>query len=175
MTQMSAATTVSSSKEIQVQGPTPCLTFSDRAEEAVSFYVSLFRNSKVVSMLRSDGKGRIPEGKLLHATFQLDGREFTAFDGGPQFSFTEGISLVVTCQTQEELDEVWMRLSEGGEEGPCGWLKDRFGVSWQVVPAALGEMMGDPSSGNSGNVMEALLKMQRIDIETLRRAYRSGT
>jgi predicted 3-demethylubiquinone-9 3-methyltransferase (glyoxalase superfamily) len=151
------------------------LTFSDRAEEAVNFYVSLFRNSKVLSLLRSDGKGPIPAGTLLHATFQLDGREFTAFDGGPSFSFTDGFSLVVTCETQQEIDEMWARLSEGGEEGPCGWLKDRFGVSWQVVPAALGQMLGDPTSGNSAKAMEAMLKMRKLDIATLRRAYGSGS
>lgn len=175
MTQVSTGTTAGSSNEMLVQGIRPCLTFNDRAEEAVNFYVSLFRDSRVLSVLRSDGMGPIPEGKLLHATFELDGREFTAFDGGPSFSFTEGISLVVTCEEQKELDEIWTRLSEGGEEGPCGWLKDRFGVSWQVVPAALGEMMGDPKSGNSAKVMEAMLKMQKIDIATLRRAYESGS
>ena len=150
MTQQDTAATVSSKKDTQVKGPIPCLTFNDRAEEAVNFYLSVFRNSRVLSVVRSDGKGPIPQGKLLHATFQLDGREFTAFDGGPNFSFTDGISLVVTCDTQEEIDEMWARLTEGGEEGPCGWLKDRFGVSWQVVPVALGEMMGDPASGNRG-------------------------
>jgi predicted 3-demethylubiquinone-9 3-methyltransferase (glyoxalase superfamily) len=111
----------------------------------------------------------------MHASFQLDGREFTAFDGGPSFSLTQGISLAVTCDTQEELDKLWARLSDGGEEGPCGWLKDRFGVSWQIVPAALGEMMGDPAHGNTAKVMEALLKMRKINIATLRQAYRSGS
>jgi predicted 3-demethylubiquinone-9 3-methyltransferase (glyoxalase superfamily) len=157
-----------------VQGIRPCLTFKDRAEDAVNLYVSVFRNSKVLALVRSDGKGPIPEGRLLQAVFELDGREFAAFDGGPTFSFSEGISLVVTCDTQEEVDEIWSRLSEGGEEGPCGWLKDRFGVSWQVVPAALGEMLGDPASGNSAKVMEAMLKMQKMDIATLRHAYESG-
>src|SRR5207249_7655431 len=127
---------------------------------------------RLVSLVRSEIDGPIPKGKLLNATFELDGREFTAFDGGPSFRFTEGISLVATCQTQEELDEVWSRLSEGGEEGPCGWLKDRFGVSWQVLPRALGKMMGDPRSGNPGKVMEALLKMGKIDIAALEQAYR---
>jgi predicted 3-demethylubiquinone-9 3-methyltransferase (glyoxalase superfamily) len=173
VTQIGAGTAETSNEERQVQAITPCLTFDDRAEEAVNFYVSLFRNSRVLSMLRSDGNGPIPERKVLHASFQLDGREFTAFDGGPSFSFTEGMSLVVTCETQQELDGIWARLAEGGEEGPCGWLKDRFGVSWQVVPSALGEMMADPASGHSAKVMEALLKMQKIDIETLRHAYRS--
>ena len=153
----------------------PCLTFNDRAEEAVDFYVSLFRNSRVLSKTHSDGNGPIPEGKLLHADFELDGRAYAAFDGGPSFSFNEGISLMVTCDTQDELDRVWAGLSEGGEEGPCGWLKDRFGVSWQVVPTALGQMMGDPASGNSARVMEALMTMRKIDIATLRHAYGSAS
>jgi predicted 3-demethylubiquinone-9 3-methyltransferase (glyoxalase superfamily) len=152
-----------------------CLTFAQNAEEAINFYVSLFRNSKIVSLLRSDAGGPLPEGALLHATFQLDGQEYTAFDGGPSFAFSEAFSLVATCETQDELDEMWARLSAGGEEGPCGWLTDRFGVSWQVVPAALGRMMGDPVSGNPGKVMEALLKMRKLDIATLEQAYRSGS
>jgi predicted 3-demethylubiquinone-9 3-methyltransferase (glyoxalase superfamily) len=115
----------------------------------------------------------LPKGTLLHGAFELDGREFTAMDGGPTFSFAEGTSLVVTCETQEELDTIWRRLTEnGGEPGRCGWLKDRFGLSWQVVPRVLGEMMGDSKSGNSAKVMEALLKMDKLDIAALQRAYR---
>ncbi len=155
-----------------VIGIVPCLTFKDQAEEAVSFYVSVFKNSRIVSLVRSDSEGPIPKGKVLHATFELNGREYTAFDGGPSFSFTEGFSLVATCETQQELDEVWQKLSSGGEEGPCGWLKDKFGVSWQVIPAALGEMMGDSKSGNPHRVIDALLKMGKIDIATLERAYK---
>ncbi|TMF23294.1 MAG: VOC family protein [Chloroflexi bacterium] len=155
-----------------MQTVTPSLTFKDGAEDALKLYVSVIRNSKIVNIMRSEG-GPIAKGKVLHATFELDGREFTAMDGGPSFSFTEGFSLVATCETQQELDEIWRRLSEdGGEEGPCGWLKDRFGVSWQVLPRALGEMMGDPRSGNPGKVMEALLKMGKIDIAALEQAYR---
>jgi len=154
-----------------VNAVTPSLTFKERAEEAMKLYVSVIKNSKIVNVVRSDGNP-LPKGSVLHATFELDGRQFTAMDGGPSFSFSEGISLVATCDTQEELDDTWKRLSDGGEEGPCGWLKDRFGVSWQVVPAALGEMMGDPRSGNSRKVMEALLKMGKIDIATLRQAYK---
>jgi len=150
---------------------TPSLTFKERAEDAMKLYVSVIKNSKIVNIMRSDG-GPLPKGNVLHATFELDGREFTAMDGGPTFSFSEGISLVATCDTQEELDAIWKRLSEGGQEGPCGWLKDRFGVSWQVVPRALGEMMGHPESGNSGKVTEALLKMSKIEIATLREAYK---
>ena len=155
-----------------MQTVTPSLTFKDGAEDALKLYVSVIRNSKIVNIMRSEG-GPIAKGKVLHATFELDGREFTAMDGGPSFSFTEGFSLVATCETQQELDEIWRRLTEnGGEEGPCGWLKDRFGVSWQVLPRALGEMMGDPRSGNPGKVMDALLKMGKIDIAALEQAYR---
>ena len=174
MTQAGTRTTVVGSK-LQVQSVRPSLTFKDRTEEAVNFYVSLFPNSKVLSLLKSDGNGPLPEGSVLHATFQLDGQEYTAFDGGPSFAFTEAFSFVATCETQEEIDEVWARLTEGGEEGPCGWLKDRFGVSWQVVPTALGELMGDPKSGNPAKVMEALLRMRKLDLATLKQAYRGGS
>ncbi len=152
---------------------TPSLTFKDRAEEAIKLYTSVIKNSKIGNIVRSDESSPIPKGSVLHASFELDGREFTAMDGGPSFSFSEGFSLVATCDTQEELDNVWKRLSsDGGEEGRCGWLKDRFGVSWQVVPRALGEMMGHPESGNSGKVREALLKMGKLDIATLKAAYK---
>ncbi|TME26866.1 MAG: VOC family protein [Chloroflexi bacterium] len=113
------------------------------------------------------------KGSVLHATFTLDGQEYTAFDGGPSFSFTEAFSFVATCDTQEEIDTIWSKLTQdGGEPGPCGWLKDRFGVSWQVVPTVLGKMMGDPKAGNPARVMEAVLKMGKLDIATLERAYR---
>ncbi len=173
MTQVSTQTTAVGNT-IKVQSVRPSLTFKERGEEAVNFYVSLFPNSRVLSLMRAEGIGAVPDGSLLHASFQLDGQEYTAFDGGPAFSFTEAFSFVATCETQEEIDETWSRLSEGGEEGPCGWLKDRFGVSWQVVPAALGEMMSDPKSGNPAKMMEALLKMRKLDIATLQQAYRSG-
>ena len=151
---------------------TPSLAFKDHAEDAIKLYTFVIKNSKIGSIVRSDGTG-VPKGSVLHASVELDGREFTAMDGGPSFSFAEGISLVATVDTQEELDNVWKRLSsEGGEEGRCGWLKDRFGVSWQVIPRALGEMMTHPESGNSAKVMEALLKMGKIDIATLRQAYK---
>lgn len=157
-------------------GPVPSLTFKSGTEDAVNFYVSLFKNSKITDLLKSDGSGPIPKGQVLHARFALDGTEFTAFDGGASFTFTEGFSLVVTCQTQEEIDELWRRLTEGGgEPGPCGWLKDRFGVSWQVVPAALGEMMSNPSGGSPAKMMEALLKMGKLDLAALRRAYEGGS
>jgi predicted 3-demethylubiquinone-9 3-methyltransferase (glyoxalase superfamily) len=160
--------------EVKVQSVRPSLTFKEGTEAAINFYVSLFPNSKVVSLLRATAGGPIPEGSVLHASFVLDGQEYTAFDGGPSFAFTEAFSFVATCETQEQIDEVWARLTDGGEEGPCGWLKDRFGVSWQVVPSALGQMMGDPKSGNPAKVMEALLKMRKLDLAALEQAYRSG-
>jgi predicted 3-demethylubiquinone-9 3-methyltransferase (glyoxalase superfamily) len=161
-------------EEQHVNAVTPSLTFKDRAEEAIKLYTSVIKNSKIGSIMRSEGGSTpIPKGSVLQASFELDGREFTAMDGGPSFSFTEGFSLVATCDTQEELDNIWRRLSsDGGEPGRCGWLKDRFGVSWQVIPRALGEMMSHPESGNPGRVMEALLKMDKIDIATLKQAYK---
>jgi len=173
MTETSRQTAAVANK-LNVQSVRPCLTFKEGAEEAVNFYVSIFPNSRVNSMLRSDGDGPLPKGSLWHASFELDGQEYTAFDGGPSFSFTEAFSLVATCESQVELDEIWARLTDGGEDGPCGWLKDRFGISWQVVPAALGQWMSDPKSGSPAKMMEALLKMRKLDIATLERAYRSG-
>ena len=154
----------------------PCLTFKDRAEEAVKLYVSTFPNSKITSMQRveADG-GPIPKGKVLSAMFELDGREFRAFDGGDTFTFSEGISLDVTCRTQEEVDRYWSKLTaDGGEEGPCGWLKDRFGVSWQIVPEQLGRMLSDPQGGDSAACINAMLKMKKLDIAELERAYRGS-
>jgi predicted 3-demethylubiquinone-9 3-methyltransferase (glyoxalase superfamily) len=161
-------------EEEHVNRVTPSLTFKDHAEDAIKLYVSVIKNSKIGNIMRSEGGSTpIPKGSVLHAIFELDGREFTAMDGGPSFSFSEGFSMVATCDTQEELDNIWTRLSsDGGEEGRCGWLKDRFGVSWQVIPRALGEMMERPNAGNPGKVMEALLKMDKIDIATLKRAYK---
>jgi predicted 3-demethylubiquinone-9 3-methyltransferase (glyoxalase superfamily) len=173
VTQVGTQTTAVANK-IEVQSVRPCLTFKAGAEQAVNFYVSLFPNSTVLSLLRAGANGPLPEGSVLHASFQLDGQEYTAFDGGQAFTFTEAFSFVATCETQDDLDEVWARLTEGGEEGPCGWLKDRFGVSWQVVPSALGQMMGDPKTGNPAKVIEALLKMRKLDISKLEHAYRSG-
>jgi predicted 3-demethylubiquinone-9 3-methyltransferase (glyoxalase superfamily) len=151
------------------------LVFNDRGEEAIKFYVSLLPNSRIVSMQLSEQDGPIAKGKLLNATFELDGREYVAFDGGPTFSFSEGMSLMVTCKTQQEVDRYWTKLTEGGgEEGPCGWLKDRFGVSWQIVPEVLGQMLSDSKSGNSGAAMEAMLKMKKLDIAQLEKAYRGS-
>ncbi|MEP7105863.1 MAG: VOC family protein, partial [Chloroflexota bacterium] len=156
-----------------MQGIRPCLTFDGRGEEAVNLYVSAFTNSRITSLVRyEEDAGPMKKGQLMQAIFEIGGREFAAMDGGPSFAFSDGISLVATCDDQEELDQVWAQLTaDGGEEGRCGWCKDRFGVSWQVVPAALGEMMGDPKSGDPGKVMEALLQMNKLDIATLRAAY----
>lgn len=159
-------------RKATVKSIVPCLTFSDRAEEAVNFYTSVFKDSRILDVVRSESDGPIPKGKVLHATFELNGQPYTAFDGGPSFRFSEAFSFVASCETQGELDEVWSRLSDGGKERPCGWLTDRFGVSWQVIPEALGEMLTHPESGNSDSVMEALLKMGKIDIKTLERAYK---
>jgi predicted 3-demethylubiquinone-9 3-methyltransferase (glyoxalase superfamily) len=157
-----------------MQGIKPCLTFKNQTEEAVNFYVSLFENSRVLKLVKSPG-GPIPAGKVMHASFELNGHEYTAFDGGEEFTFTEAFSLVANCATQEEIDQVWDRLCDGGEPGPCGWLKDRFGVSWQVVPTALDEMLGNPQGGNSPAVMDAILRMGKLDLAELRRAYENGS
>ncbi|HVH63340.1 MAG TPA: VOC family protein [Candidatus Dormibacteraeota bacterium] len=151
-----------------------CLTFKDRAEEAVNLYVSLFPNSTIIELSRVEADaGPLRKGQLLGAIFELDGREFRAFDGGETFSFSEGISLDVTCKTQDEIDRYWSKLTaDGGEEGPCGWLKDRFGVSWQIVPEQLGQMLTDAKSGNSEACLNAMLKMKKLDIAELERAYR---
>ena len=154
-----------------MQKITPFLWFNDNAEEAVNFYVSIFRNSKILSMSRYPEGTPGPAGKVMTATFQLEGQEFTALNGGPEFKFTEAISFFVNCETQKEVDELWDKLSAGGEKGQCGWLKDKYGVSWQIVPTALGQMLGDKDPQKSQNVMQAMLKMTKIDIETLRRAY----
>jgi predicted 3-demethylubiquinone-9 3-methyltransferase (glyoxalase superfamily) len=150
----------------------PCIVYVDRAEEAIDFYVSLFPNSRVLSIQRSESDAPIAKGKVLNLTFELDGREFLAFDGGPSFNFSEGVSLMVTCKTQQEVDRYWTALTaDGGEEGPCGWLKDRFGLSWQIVPEALTNMLNDRKSGDSQAAFQAMLKMKKIDIATLEKAY----
>jgi len=152
----------------------PCIVFNNRCEEAINHYVSVFPNSKILSLTRSASEAPVPKGKVLNATFQLDGREYLAFDGGPTFKFSEGFSLMVTCETQAEVDHYWTKLvADGGEEGPCGWLKDRFGLSWQIVPSVLGRLLTDSSSGNSAAALEAMLKMKKLDIAGLERAYQS--
>ena len=153
-----------------------CITFKDRAEEAVKFYVSLFPNSRVTSLTRVEADaGPLRQGQLLGAIFELDGREFRAFDGGDTFSFSEGVSMDVTCKTQAEVDKYWNALvADGGEEGPCGWLKDRFGLSWQIVPEQLGQMLTDATSGNAEAALNAMLKMKKLDIATLEKAYKGS-
>ena len=159
--------------KVAVRSIVPSLSFKDRAEEAVNFYVSVFKNSRIVSIDRWPANAPIPEGKVLNATFELNGREYRAFDGGEHFTFTDAFSLVAICETQRELDEVWGKLaSGGGQEGPCGWVTDRFGVSWQVIPAALEEIMANPKGGNSKAVMDALLQMGKLDLKRLEAAYK---
>ncbi|HYA77781.1 MAG TPA: VOC family protein [Verrucomicrobiae bacterium] len=141
------------------------LWFDNQAEEAVKFYVSSFKNSKVLSALPG------PDGKLLSMTFELEGQKFMALNGGPLFKFTEAISLFVNCESQEEVDNFWEKLSSGGEKGKCGWLKDKYGLSWQIVPTILGEMLADQDHERANRVMQAMLKMTKIDIKQLKQAY----
>ena len=154
-----------------MQKITPFLWFDGKAEEAANFYTSLFRNSKVKNISRYGEGGPGPTGAVMSATFQLDGQEFMALNGGPHFTFTPAISFFVNCETQEEVDQLWERLSEGGEKSRCGWLRDKYGVSWQIIPSVLGEMLRDKDAKKSKRVMEAMLGMDKIDIQTLRRAY----
>jgi predicted 3-demethylubiquinone-9 3-methyltransferase (glyoxalase superfamily) len=146
------------------------LTFVDQAEEAVELYTSVFPNSRVTSTRQYGDAGPGPKGSLMTASFELDGQEFIALNGGSSFTFAQGISLFVNCDTQEEVDKLWEKLSEGGEKGPCGWLTDRFGVSWQIIPRALGELLGDPDPAKVNRVMEAMLRMRKIEVDELRRA-----
>jgi predicted 3-demethylubiquinone-9 3-methyltransferase (glyoxalase superfamily) len=154
-----------------MQKITTYLWFNDNAEEAVNFYVSLFRNSKIVSIKRHGEGGPAPAGQAFFITFQLEGQQFYAINGGPMFQFTEAISLYVSCETQAEIDELWEKLSAGGAKSRCGWLKDKYGLSWQIIPAALGEMMNDPDAPRAGRVTAALLQMDKLDIAALRQAY----
>ncbi len=158
-----------------MQKITPCLWFDNQGEEAANFYVSIFKNSKILDVARygeagAQASGR-PRGTVMTITFQLEGHEFMALNGGPVFSFSPAISLVVNCAMQEELDRLWEKLSEGGEIEQCGWLKDKYGVSWQIVPAILGQMMSDPDPEKSNRVMKALLQMKKMDIKTLQETY----
>ncbi len=158
-----------------MQKITPCLWFDNQAEEAVNFYVSVFKNSKIGKIARYGEAGAKvsgrPKGTVMTVTFQLDGQEFMALNGGPVSTFSPAISFIVNCETQEEIDEFWKKLSEGGEIEQCGWLKDKFGVSWQIVPTVLGKMMQDKDAWKSERVMAALLQMKKLDIEGLRQAY----
>ncbi len=148
-----------------MQKITPYLWFDHQAEEAARYYTSIFSDSNINDVTRG------PDGNVMVVTFQLEGEEFVALNGGPQFKFTEAISLYVNCETQEEVDTLWAKLTEGGEEQPCGWLKDKYGLSWQIVPSALGRLMNDPDPEKAQRVMQALLQMKKIDIQALQQAY----
>ena len=154
-----------------MQKITPFLWFDGKAEEAMRFYVSIFKNSKVGAITRYGDAGPGPNGTVMVVTFQLDGQEFIALNGGPQFTFSPAISFVVNCETQEEVDALWEKLSEGGEKLQCGWLRDKYGLSWQIVPTVLGEMIQDKDVEKSQRVMKAMLQMTKLDIERLKQAY----
>jgi predicted 3-demethylubiquinone-9 3-methyltransferase (glyoxalase superfamily) len=151
---------------------TPFLWFDGQAEEAARFYVGIFPNSRIVKMARYGEAGPGPKGSVMTVVFELDGKEHIGRNGGPHFKFTEAVSFSVDCKSQAEVDRYWSALGAGGEEGPCGWLKDRYGLSWQINPTILGEMLSDPDPAKSKRVMEAMLKMKKIDIAGLERAYR---
>ena len=154
-----------------MQKITPFLWFDNNPEEAVNFYTSLFRNSKILGVTRYPEGSPGPVGTVMTVAFQLDGQEFIALNGGPHFKFTEAISFSVDCETQEEVDKYWEKLSEGGEKSRCGWLKDKYGLSWQVNPGILGEMLQDKDPAKAKRVMDAMLQMDKIDIPTLKQAY----
>ncbi len=154
-----------------MQKITPFLWFDSNAEEAMNFYVSIFKNSKVLKVTRYGEAGPGPKGTVMSATFQLKGQDFFALNGGPLFSFTPAISFFVNCETQQEVDELWEKLSEGGQKERCGWLKDKYGLSWQIIPSALDEMLGDKDPAKASRVMHAMLQMNKIDIKGLKQAY----
>jgi len=154
-----------------MQKITPFLWFNDKAEEAMNFYVSIFKNSKVGRVTRYGDAGPGPKGSVMSATFVLDGQEFYALNAGPKYSFTPAISFFVSCETQEEVDDLWEKLSAGGRKDRCGWLQDKYGLSWQIIPKALGQMLGDKDPAKSKRVMMAMLQMTKIEIEGLKQAY----
>ena len=155
-----------------MQKITPFLWFDNQAEEAANFYVSIFKNSKILTVRRYGDSGPGPKGSVMTLTFQLEGQEFYALNGGPVFHFTEAISLFVNCETQQEVDELWNKfLANEGKESRCGWLKDKYGLSWQIIPTALGKMLGDPDPAKARRVMEAMLQMSKIDVAKLKQAY----
>jgi len=153
-----------------MQKITPFLWFDGQAEEAAKFYVSIFPNARLGTVRRYGDAGPGPKGSVITVSFELEGLQFTALNGGPHFKFNEAVSFVVACETQEEVDTLWDRLSRGGQMQQCGWLKDRFGLSWQIVPTVLPQLLGDPDPQRSQRVMEAMLKMTKLDIAALRRA-----
>jgi len=154
---------------------TPFLWFDNNAEEAMNFYISVFKNSKVGRVTRYGEAGPGPAGSVMTVEFELDGQKFVGLNGGPHFKFTEAVSFTVRCETQEEIDYYWDKLSEGGQTSRCGWLKDKFGLSWQVEPRILGDLMADKDPEKAKRVMEAMLKMDKIDIEPIKRAYEGNT
>lgn len=158
-----------------MQKLTPCLWFDDKAEEAARFYVSIFKNAKLGNIARygeagAQASGR-PKGSVMTVTFEIDGQEFVALNGGPLFKFTEAVSFMVKCESQQEIDEMWSTLSEGGEEGPCGWLKDKYGLSWQIVVPEWDEMLRDKDAQKSERVMAAILQMSKPNMEQIQHAY----
>ena len=157
---------------IPIQKITPFLWFDQQAEEAANFYTSVFPNSKVEAVTRYGDSGPGPKGSVMTVGFELDGQKFTALNGGPHFKFTEAISFVVTCETQQEVDEFWEKLSAGGQEVQCGWLRDKYGLSWQIVPKPFIEMMKDPDAGRKERVMQAMMQMKKLDIARLQEAFR---
>ncbi len=154
-----------------MQKITACLWFDNQAEEAARFYTSIFKNSRIGEISHYGEGAPLPKGTVLTVRFWLDGQEFLALNGGPVFKFTEAVSFVVNCQTQEEVDTMWDKLSEGGEQVQCGWLKDKYGLSWQIVPTILAKMMSDPDPARSQRVMQALLQMKKLDIRQLQEVY----
>ena len=154
-----------------MQKITPFLWFDGKAEEAMHFYTSIFKNSKIGKVTRYGEAGPGPKGTVMSATFQLEGQEFLALNGGSQFKFTPAISFFVNCETQAEVDELWEKLSAGGARNRCGWLQDKYGLSWQIIPSVLGEMLGDKNPKKAQNVMNAMLQMEKIDIKRLKQAY----
>ena len=157
-----------------MQKITPSLWFDTQGEEAAKFYTSVFKNSRIVRTTHYGETGPGPEGTVMTVTFELDGQEYVALNGGPQFKFNEAVSFQVSCETQEEIDDFWSKLADGGEEGPCGWLKDKYGLSWQIVPSILDELVGDPDPAKSQRVMAAMLKMGKMDIAALKAAYQQS-
>jgi len=153
-----------------MQKITPCLWFDTEGEDAARFYTSVFPNSKITEVTRYGSAGPRPEGTVMTVGFELDGQEFLALNGGPQFTFSEALSFQVFCTSQDEVDAYWSKLADGGEQGPCGWLKDRFGLSWQVVPTVLPELLADPDAAKSQRVMQAMLGMSKIQIDELEQA-----
>ena len=150
---------------------TPCLWFDTQAEDAAEHYTRIFKNSRIVHVSRYGSAGPRPAGMVMVVHFQIDGQDFVALNGGPEFTIDEAISFQVNCESQAELDTFWTKLSEGGEEGPCGWVKDKFGVSWQIVPTALMRLLGDKDRARANRATQAMLKMVKLDIELLKQAY----